>query len=214
MATKLTIYNGALLECGQRELASLSEEAAARRMLDRVWDTGGVDYCLGQGQWKFAKRTLQIASSSGMAQSFGYQYAFEKPTDHIRTTSLCSDEYGNAPLLRYTQEQSWWFADTDPIYVSYISNASVYGGDLAAWPEDFSRYVEAYFASRIVKRLTQDRDEWGRIHKLARVILSDARASDAMESPTEFPPPGSWPRARHRGLRSRADRGNRGSLLG
>lgn len=46
MASKLTVYNGALLVLGERKLASLSESTPSRRKLDTVWDDDGVKHCL------------------------------------------------------------------------------------------------------------------------------------------------------------------------
>lgn len=212
--SRLTIYNNALLECGERELAPLAENREPRRLLDRVWDGGAVDYCLGQGMWKFAKRTVELAPEVSITPGFGYSNAYEIPTDFIRTAAISADEYLQTPLLQYTQEQNYWFADVSPLYVSYISNDANYGGDLSLWPLDFTRYVEAYLASMIVRRLTQNESDWERLFKLAAFRLKEARSSDAMEGPSTFPPQGSWVSARRGRSSGRYERGNRGSLTG
>jgi hypothetical protein len=211
-ATRLTLYNGALLECGERELTSLTEAREPRRLLDRVWDTGFVDYCLGQGQWTFAKRSRQLAPSTSITPSYGHQYAYEIPTDHIRTIGVWTDEYCTSPLLSYKVEASHWFTDLEPIYVSYVSNDALYGGDLGSWPADFVRAAETYLAARIVKRLTQSTDEELTLHKKAKALFLDAASGDAMEGPTVFPPRGTWVRARLSG--EQVDRGRRNSLIG
>ncbi len=198
--------------CGERKLASITENQQGRHLLDDEWADGAVDYCLGQGQWTFAKRTREIASSVSVVPDFGYSKAFDIPTDLIRTTALCSDPYQKVPLLDYTTEQAYWFADVDPLYVSYVSNDASYGGDLSLWPGGFVLFVQAYLASKIVETLTQDAAKWERVFKLARKYQKDAASSDAMEGPTKFPPEGSWVAAR-RGRSSR-DRGNRSQLIG
>lgn len=81
MTTQLDIYNGALLHCGERFLASLTEQREPRRLLDRVWSSNGVKTCLEQGQWNFAMRTIQIDYDPSIAPSFGYARAFQKPND-------------------------------------------------------------------------------------------------------------------------------------
>jgi hypothetical protein len=212
MTSRLSIYNGALLECGERELASLSENREPRRLLDRVWDNGAVDFCLAAGQWKFAKRSLELVSTPSISPGFGYAFAFELPTDHLRTTALCSDPYMNVPLLQYSQERRYWFANIDPIYVSYISNDTSYGGDMSLWPMDFVRYVEAYFASMIVFKLTQDENSEKKLIALVDKRRNDVGSSDAMEGPTTFAPTGSWVAARYGG--SGANRGSRNNLIG
>jgi hypothetical protein len=116
------------------------------------------------------------------------------------------------PLLQYQQEQRYWFADVSPIYVSYVSNDANYGGDIASWPQDFTRFVEAYMASQIIRRLSQDKNDWDTLYKLQKRRLTEAATGDAMESPTTFPPPGSWVMSRVGG--TSVDGGSRGSLIG
>lgn len=214
--SKLTLYNGALLECGERPLASLAENIEARRLLDRAWESsnGAVNYCLGQGQWKFATRSIELASSVSVTPAFGYQKAFAIPDDYLRAVAVCSDPYMNVPLLQYKQEQSYFFADIDPIYLAYISNDASYGADYSLWPEEFVRYVELYLASKIVKKLTQSNEEEKKLFALAKKALVDAKSSSAMEGPTTFPPPGTWTSARVGRTAGRRDRGSRSSLLG
>lgn len=199
--------------CGERKLASLTENQQGRHLLDDEWADGAVDYALGAGQWKFAKRSVEIASTTSVTPGFGYQKAFEIPSDLLRTTALCSDPYQQVPLLAYTTEQAYWFADVDPLYVSYISNDASYGGDMSLWPVEFVLFLQAYLASKIVETLTQDEKKWNRVFKLAEKYRKDAASSDAMEGPTTFPPMGSWVAARLRRGGHR-DRGGRGQLIG
>ena len=215
MTTKLIVFNGALRMCGERKLASLTENREPRRLLDDEWADGAVDYCLGLGQWKFARRTVEIASSVSVAPGFGYTKAFDIPSDLIRTVALCSDEYLKVPLLDYTQEQAYWFADVDPLYVTYISNDSNYGGNLSLWPQEFVLTVQSYLATKIVEKLTQDNEKHKKVLQLHKMYKADAKSGDAMEGPTAFPPPGSWVSARvGRAGSGRRDRGSRGSLIG
>lgn len=212
MTTRLALYNGALLECGERDLASLSENREPRRLLDRVWDNGVVRYCLGRGQWKFAKRTIQMVPSTDIDPAFGYRHAFQQPEDFVRTIGLWSDEYLQAPLLQYQQEGTLWFADFEPLYLSYVSDASTHGGDLSLWSEEFARAVEIYLAARIVKKLTQSAEDEKFMLAKAGAAFREAASGDAMEGPTTFPPPGRWVQARHGG--TSRDRGSRTSLIG
>lgn len=209
--TRLSLYNGALLECGERDLASLTEAREPRRLLDRVWDNGAVDYCLGQGQWAFARRSTQLAPSTSVTPGFGHSHAYLQPTDHIRTISLTTDEYGKAPLLDYVPEGDYWYTDAEPIYLGYVSNHASYGGDLTRWTAEFVRAVECYLAARIIKKLTQSEDKEAAMEKKAAMLFMRAASGDAMENPTKFPPSGSWVNSR-RG--SGGDRGKRSRLIG
>lgn len=211
-ATQLSIYNGALRMCGERKLASLAEAQQGRRLLDDEWADGAVDYCLGLGPWRFALRTVELTASTTVTPDFGYANAFALPEDFIRTAKLCSDPYQKVPLLEYTQEQAYWFADIDPLYVTYVSNAANYGNDMSRWPQEFILLLQAYLASKIVETLTQDENKWKRVFQLAKKYRNDLANSSAMEGPTQFPPTGSWARARRGG--SVVDRGSRSKLVG
>src|SRR5438270_251157 len=79
--------------CGERFLASLTEEREPRRLLDQAWASNAVRACLEMGQWNFAMRTIQIDYDSGVEPGFGYNRAFPKPTDWVNTTGVCEDEF-------------------------------------------------------------------------------------------------------------------------
>jgi hypothetical protein len=214
MTTKLSLFNGALLLCGERFLASLTEEREPRRLLDRAWDDGaGVKACLEQGQWNFAMRTVQIDYDTGIEPGFGYRRAFEKPSDWVITSALCSDEFFRAPLMQYRDEAGYWYADLDTLYVRYVSNDVSYGLDLGKWPESFREYVEEYLANKVIRKITDSEEEEAKSDKRLKKKLLHAKNRAAMADPTSFPPPGSWVGARNRMAGGR-DGGNRGSLIG
>ena len=214
MASKLSVYNGALLVLGERKLAALTESRASRRRLDTVWDGDtGVQYCLGQGLWNFAMRTSSFTFSPSIEPDFGYTYAFTKPDDWVRTARMSDDErFCN--LLDFDDEQALWFADQDTIYTKYVSKNDEYGFDLSLWTPAFTEYVEHHFAAKICKATTGSDDETERVTALAEKKLRWARSQDAMNEGPKEPPRGSWSRARRGGGGSTNDRGPTGRLLG
>lgn len=213
MTTQLSIYNSALRKCGERTIASLSENREPRRVLDSAWDDGLISYCLEQGLWNFALRTVKLEYSPSVEPSFGYSRAFDKPTDHVRTAGLCSDEFFTSPLLRYTDEAGYWFAELDTIYVRYVSDDNAYGNDKSLWPQTFVKFLSTYLAGEVAERITGNRTKADEIKREASKLLIDARSKDAMAEPTRMLPQGSWASARG-GRGGRDDRGNRGSLIG
>lgn len=212
MTTKLTLYNGALLHVGERSLAALTDQSEPRRLLDVVYDNGGIKHCLEQAQWHFAMRTTQVDYDASIEPGFGYRRAFSKPSDWVLTSGLCQDEFMNVPLTQYRDEAGYWYADIDPIYVSYVSNDTNYGMDMNKWPETFREFVEAHFASRIVLKLTNNIERTKEIHDLRKEKLRTAKNKAAMAEPTSFPAAGSWTNAR-RG-NSRRARNSRTTLIG
>lgn len=217
MTTRLELYNAALLICGESFLASLSEDREPRHLLDHVWDNDGVKQCLEAGQWKFGMRAVRLDYDPSIAPDFGYQRAFEKPTDWCATSAICTDEYFQVPLTRYIDETGYWFADLDELYVRYVSNDAAFGGDLSLWPAKFADYVAHFFAGKIILKLTSDKEKREAILHPKRGLLARslkmAKSHDAMAGPTTFPAQGAWSSARRAGG-GRRDRGNRGNLIG
>ncbi len=211
-ATRLSIYNDALLLCGERPLASLTENREPRYILDQVWTNDGVDACLEDGQWYFAMRTIQLDYDPDIAPPFGFARAFDKPTDWLLTSALCSDEFFRSPLLRYSDEAGFWYADLDTIYIKYVSNDIGFGGDMSKWPRSFTEFVAAHFAYKVVLKISNDEDRLGKILALRERLKRSARSKAALAEPTSIPPAGSWSRARMR-IGFRSDGGsNSGSL--
>lgn len=213
-ADRLTLYNDALLICGERFLSSLTEEREPRRLLDQAWNGGAIRWCLERGQWNFATRTIQIDYDSGIEPDFGYSRAFDKPTDWVNTRSVCSDEFFRVPLLRYVDEADYWFSDLDTIYVRYISDDASYGMNLGRWPDTFKEVVAYRLASKIILKLSNSDAELLRMQQELDKKLREAKNSAAQAEPTQFPAMGNWSRARNR-FPNRRDGGNTsGNLIG
>lgn len=219
MTDRLKIYKGALLVCGERTIASLTVNEEARRLLDDVWNDDGVKHCLEAAQWKFAMCGAKLSYDTAITPQWGYRRAFAKPDDWVLTSAVCSDEFFRSPLLSYSDEASFWYADLDEIYVKYVSQGLNYGLDYSKWPSSFINYVHQYFAGKIIMKLTNDNDRRDRIlhprtGSLATTLL-EAKNRDALAGPTTFPAQGSWSKARRgRAAGGTGDGGNRNQLIG
>lgn len=213
MTDRLTIYNDALMYCGERSISSLTEDREPRRLLDQVWNSNGVMRCLEDGQWHFAMRTVQLDYDPSIEPDFGYRRAFNKPEDWIITSAVCEDDHFRFPLNLYVDEKDYWYSDLDTIYVRYVSSDTSYGMDIGKWPQSFADFVAAHFASRIIIKLSESQEKWKEIMTVREKFKKEAKSRAAMAEPTSFPAKGSWSRARTRGVR-RSDGGNNGSLIG
>lgn len=218
-ATRLEIYNGALTLCSDRRLSHLTENREPRYLLDEVWAGGrGVRACLEGAQWHFAMRSARFDYDVAHTPEFGLRYAFVKPSDWVLTSGVFQDAYMQAPLLQYADETGFWFADQQEIFVRYVSDHANYGGDFSKWPETFTEYVKAYFASRIIRKLPGGAEKVESIcdpkKGACALALSAAKNRSVMTGPATFPNRGSWVAARHRGMNPRRDGGNTSSLIG
>src|SRR3972149_2646024 len=121
MATKIGLFNGALVELGHRPLFDTGEAGeAGGELYPRVSQVLGE--CLSSGSGNFATETIQADADTGVTPAFGYTEVFAKPTDWVRTVGVSLDEYFNYPLTQYYDDDTVWSADSSPIYVRYVSN--------------------------------------------------------------------------------------------
>ena len=218
--TQLKLYNDALLLAGERALSGLTESVETRRLLDQVWADGGVDSCLEEGQWEFAMRAVEIDYDTTVVPPFGYNRAFSKPSDWIRTSALCSDEFFRVPLTRYFDEANYWYSDLDLIYVRYVSNDSTYGKNLDIWPQSFVEFAAAHFANKLILKTTNDEarrklfdNPENPRHSIRGRALLHAKSLCASSSAPQFIAQGNWTRSRTRGV-NRRDGGGTSNLIG
>lgn len=201
MPTLRSLFNGAQRLLKDRPLSQAEIDGNTRepaRILNDIWGDDGLKAVLLEGQWVFAKRTIQALASTDVEPPFGLQYAFEKPEDWIRTTGVWRDAGLKDPFRDYREEAGFWFSSIDTMYVSYVSNDADYGADMSLWPANFTHFVEAHLASRAAGPLTERGVE---LYKLREMMLKQAQASDAMSDPSRELPTGSWVRARLGGTR-------------
>ncbi len=213
MTDKLSVYNGALTILGERKLASLTENRPPRHKLDDVWDNNMRERVLQHGQWSFAGRSVMLEASPSVTPAFGFQFAFDKPTDFVRTMQVAHDEYFNLPITRYSDEASWIFTDDEQIYFQYVSKDVQWGFDFSLWPGNFTEYVEHYLAYKVAPRLVGLNINDKELGRDMKRMLLEAKATDAMEGPAKFAPKGGWARSRQ-GFRSGSEeRGSRSQLI-
>lgn len=208
--TQLQVYNQTLLDLGERQLASLSENRKPRRLLDSVWnDANAIRYCLARGPWEFAIRTLQMSPDDSLTPDFGYRQVYTKPDDFVTLTGISGDEKFNDPLTRYAYERGYFFCDLNLLYLRYVSDDDEYGRDTSLWSESFMLYVAAYKAQRVAKAITGSQTDADAMEKLAKQRLDKALDELGHNQPTVFLPAGSWTRSRTNGITAR-NNGERG----
>jgi hypothetical protein len=208
MATKLGLYNKAALHLGQRRLSALTDDVEFRYEMDNEY-TDALDFCLRQGFWNFAMNAVSM--DSDITPEFGYTYGFTKPTDWARTYVMSSNENFDPPLMDYQDQNAFWMADVDPIYVRYVSTTK--GTDLGIFPVDYAEYVGAYLAWKVYKRVTGSGDETRAMFEktVLKKALARAKGNDAIDQAPGSYPQGAW--ASSRGGWG-GERGKRGQLIG
>lgn len=206
---RLRIYNEVLRLHGDKRLTSINEQTETRRILDDAWEQDPVRYILEKALWKFARRTVSIDASDDITLISGWQYGFYKPEDVARVAAVSDTEVFSDPFLIYQDEGEFWFANVDPIYVTYVSYDADFGYNTELWTKTFEHVVAAYMATKTLRRITKEQLKLGQdIDKYYRKLLLEAKANDAQLGPTRFLPDGRFVRARgYGGTRRHRDGG-------
>jgi hypothetical protein len=203
---QLKIYNGALRLLGSRRLGALTESREPRRVLDDIWDNGGiVKSALERGEWNFALRAVQGAYDPGVTPSFGFRFAFAKPDDFRRLAGLSASEYFRPPLTdsQYVDEGGYWLAEHEVIYIRYVSSGQSYGFDSSRWTEAFTEYLEARMAHEGCERITNSDSKKQLLERQMDKSLRTAKSVDSMQEGVKFFPRGSWVSSRGRSIGGR-----------
>lgn len=203
MTSALTLANGALrLLKDSRPLTQSEYDNGTRpvgRVIKSAVDGGAFRYCLEEGLWKFATRSVMLDSAPSLEDATeGFTYIFTKPDDYVRTAGIysASTMTPNDALRDYRDEAGYWFANIDPIYVAYISDDEQYGMDYSLWPQSFVKFVESHLACEVAGAVSGDDKE---LRRLRKTLLGEALGKDAMAMPSKAFPAGGWVRSRFGG---------------
>jgi hypothetical protein len=194
--TKLSIYNRALSELGQPLLLSLNENNPAIEHLDTAYNEA-VRFCLENGQWNFAMRTVKLDYNVSVTPSFGYQKFFQKPADYIKLIGIWYDEDLKQGLAEnYDEDNMGWYTDYETIYVKYVSNHANYGLNFSTWTSAFTDYVQKYLAFLTALPITQSPQAKSQLFALVKEARLNSQNLDNWNKPTKRIPQGSWASAR------------------
>lgn len=197
---KLAIYNGALRRLGESPLAALTDATHARRVMDGVWGGANeiVNLALERGEWNFAIRAVQGVPSPSVEPPFGFALAYDKPDDMRRLAALCADERFQNSLVhtQYVDEAGYWFTDTEPLFIRYVSDHTDYGFNSGAWTATFRDYLECDLAWGACETITNSGAKRDRLERDRLAALKSAKSHDGMQEGVKFPPRGAWVRSR------------------
>jgi hypothetical protein len=197
VATKLSIYNGALNVCKHRRLSTITDDVEARYVLDDNWDRDFINTVLEKGLWNFAMVTVLIDADTSYTDPLGAGWnRFTLPDDYVRGAGVFTNGSFTDPDLSFKEEAGVLYSTQSTIYLRYISNGATYGADYSLWPPSFTRYAEHELAHMSSGRLVDSDSEKREIERLTQKALTQARSRDAMKEPTTFPPESAWNRAR------------------
>lgn len=198
MTDRLSLYNKALGYVGAGRITSLTADRQERRELDAVYD-GCLQYMLERAGWKFALRSSKLDADTNITPSFGLTYAYTLPSDFVRFTAICTDEFFNTEVTDHRKLNGILYTSHSTIYVEYVSNGASYGLDLGKYPETYAEALGAWMAAKAVLPISKDRGDRSDLGKIYREMLAAAKGTDAIDERVKWRPEGSWVRARSLG---------------
>jgi len=198
-ASKLSLYNGALRRVGERKLSTVTDNVPSRYHLDTIWDEDPPLMMLERYNWTFAQKAMEWNYNAAIEPDFGFQYAFDIPSDYVHLSQISTDEYFSYPLRIYSKEADYFFCDFQLIYLKYVSKDIAYGKDYSKWSTLFEQMTAAYMAQELAYALSKSKDLQERLDKQMKEYQTQARSMDGQENPTRFLAQSSWARSRRRG---------------
>jgi hypothetical protein len=155
------------------------------------------DYLLARGLWNFAIRTVELSQDDDVEPLFGFDYAYSKPDDWVRTAAISSDGTFGFPFNDFEDEQNYWYSSIDPLYVRYVSDDDEYGWNVGEWRQPFAKAFEARLAFECGLPISGDKSNRNDMEMLAERRLREAKNLDAVDERTQVRPPGRLVRSRN-----------------
>lgn len=208
MATKLGIWNDALRMLGEHRLTSVSEDTEARYVIEDAWDDAKA-YIFTEGLWNFATKTEEITADLGQTPIPGFSFVFDKPISWVRTITVSGTSLFDTEAI-YRDENNRIYANTDLLYIRYISNERAVDDQVENWPPAFAKLMAAHLASVCAGRITGSKADTDGIRLLYKEYLASAKNKDALDQSQIILAPGNWVRA----MRGSANTRDRGPLSG
>lgn len=177
-----------LMGTGDPKKAMLDRPADAKpvyQIMELAWRRVA-QYCLTEGYWNFATRTVGFSTSAGSIP--GFAFGFEKPSDWLRTVSVAAstDPDFRSPI-NYRDQLGVWYTNASAIIVRFISNRYAADGQAGEWPDGFKRVLACRLAYECVDLVTAIPEKRQQLEKDYAVVLARALAQDAADGSLAIP---------------------------
>lgn len=179
MATVLGIYQEALRILADVRLATVSDVAESRLLLDDSY-ADARDYVQTQAWWQFAMTTTSVTTTTTPAA--GYAYAATVPSTWLAVHSAGTVLNGTFIPLDYRIDGTVLSFNTTPLSVRAVARHSTEAG----WPPLFAMTLAAFLAFQVGKRITGDGNALGQIWQVYQGRLNEARSQICAEDPLRY----------------------------
>jgi len=188
--TVRTLYNKALQILKLPPITSNTDESERKVALDYAMNHKAVETVFELVSWGFLYKSVKLSNDDAVDPEFAYDYAFEVPSDMIRIDKISADEYFRYPA-EYLREGSYFHADTDEIYLRYLSDEQV------STPNTWPTYVYNLVAAELARSCgTLPGADLQNAEYKYEEYKSEAYSTDAQRNPPEVISDGNWIRSR------------------
>lgn len=191
MASQVEIANLALNLLGQESILTLTDNNARARACNLTYEPIRDSLLEAPPPWNFATKRVALTATLTDAPAFGFTNAFALPADYkafIRLEDL-TDQF------RIEQDDTAGqiiVTDLSTVNLVYIAKVT----DPSKWPQLFIDVIAARMAMEMAIRLTGKLALRDRMAQEFEYKLSEARVTDARQSPIEQITGTSWLNAR------------------
>jgi hypothetical protein len=173
MATKISIYNQALMRLGCEPVEDFTDGTKACKALNMRYDDAR-RYVLRRHPWNFAVKRVAHSDTDTVGPDFGFAYSHSFPLDCIRILNIECD-------LDYKIEGRKILSDDSTVNLRYIWDVD----NDTLFDAGFAETLAAYLAWDISYYMTQSKTLKADLWEEFKRILSAAKSNDAQEEPAE-----------------------------
>ena len=185
------LYNKALQLLKLQPITSNTDESERKVALDYAMNQKAVETVFELVSWGFLYKTVKLGADDTVETAFAHEHTFAVPSDMIRIDKISADEYFRYPV-EYVREGDFFYADTDEIYVRYLSNEQF--TTLTTWPVYIFNLVAAELARSCGTLPGADLQNAEYKYKEYK---SEAFNTDVQRNPPEVISSGTWTRSRN-----------------
>jgi hypothetical protein len=177
MATKLSLYNGALQLLGERRLLTDTDDVSTRYDLDALYDVDAVDYCLEMVKPRYSTVFDEVTGAPSANTDFDWQITL--PADFVAlfteidgTPAVYQDGRAESPITRFIREASHLHMDFEVPWIRYCKAHT--DPQLADMPPSFAKVVSCYMARELAWKYDPDSEEMIQTKLEQRIEVSKA----------------------------------------
>jgi hypothetical protein len=212
MADKLAVWKQALVHLERETITTLTDDVEPVYVFGAAW-AGAVEEAFSSGDWNFAKATVALSADGAGTPAVGWSYVFDYPADWLRSVAISDRADFSSQFIDYADEGGNLHANTDALYLRYISSTKMADGQISTWPTMFWRYVALKLAFDTCGKLTSGDTLERKIFDRMEKALRQAKNVDARNENNKVIRTGSWVLSR-RGAGVGGSGSNGGTMVG